>query len=41
MSTLGYPGLVLMMALESMIAPVPSEFVRAFAALADGYTLSF
>ncbi len=31
MSALGYPGLVLMMALESMIAPVPSEVVMPFA----------
>lgn len=31
MSSLGYPGLVLMMALESMIAPVPSEVVMPFA----------
>lgn len=28
---LGYPGLVLMMALESMLAPVPSEVVMPFA----------
>lgn len=31
MATLGYPGLVFMMALESMIAPVPSEIVMPFA----------
>ncbi len=31
LSSLGYPGLVLMMALESMIAPVPSEVVMPFA----------
>jgi len=31
MSSLGYSGLVLMMALESMIAPVPSEVVMPFA----------
>ncbi|MCC6486947.1 MAG: DedA family protein [Candidatus Hydrogenedentes bacterium] len=31
MSALGYPGLVIMMALESMIAPVPSEVVMPFA----------
>lgn len=31
MSALGYPGLVIMMALESMIAPVPSEIVMPFA----------
>ena len=31
MGILGYPGLVLMMALESMIAPVPSEIVMPFA----------
>jgi membrane protein DedA with SNARE-associated domain len=31
MKALGYPGLVFMMALESMIAPVPSEIVMPFA----------
>ncbi|MDX9974423.1 MAG: DedA family protein [FCB group bacterium] len=31
MATLGYPGLVLMMTLESMVAPVPSEIVMPFA----------
>lgn len=31
MGILGYPGLVLMMALESMVAPVPSEIVMPFA----------
>lgn len=31
MEVLGYPGLVLMMALESMVAPVPSEIVMPFA----------
>jgi membrane protein DedA with SNARE-associated domain len=31
MASLGYPGLVLMMALESMIAPIPSEVVMPFA----------
>lgn len=31
MEALGYPGLVIMMALESMIAPVPSEIVMPFA----------
>lgn len=31
MEALGYPGLVFMMALESMIAPVPSEIVMPFA----------
>ncbi len=31
MEFLGYPGLVFMMALESMIAPVPSEIVMPFA----------
>ncbi len=31
METMGYPGLVFMMALESMIAPVPSEVVMPFA----------
>ena len=31
MSALGYPGLLIMMALESMIAPVPSEIVMPFA----------
>jgi membrane protein DedA with SNARE-associated domain len=31
MALLGYPGLVLMMALESMVAPVPSEIVMPFA----------
>ncbi|MBI3117725.1 MAG: DedA family protein [Candidatus Hydrogenedentes bacterium] len=31
MEVLGYPGLVIMMALESMIAPVPSEIVMCFA----------
>lgn len=31
LSVLGYPGLLLLMALESMIAPVPSEAVMPFA----------
>ena len=31
MGVLGYPGLVIMMALESMVAPVPSEIVMPFA----------
>lgn len=31
MEVMGYPGLVFMMALESMIAPVPSEVVMPFA----------
>jgi membrane protein DedA with SNARE-associated domain len=31
MAVLHYPGLVLMMALESMVAPVPSEIVMPFA----------
>lgn len=31
LSTLGYPGLTLLMALESMIAPIPSEAVMPFA----------
>lgn len=31
MGATGYPGLVLMMALESMVAPVPSEIVMPFA----------
>lgn len=31
MQAMGYPGLVFMMALESMIAPVPSEIVMPFA----------
>ena len=31
MSALGYPGLVIMMGFESMIAPVPSEVVMPFA----------
>lgn len=31
MNVLGYPGLFLMMALESMVAPVPSEIVMPFA----------
>jgi membrane protein DedA with SNARE-associated domain len=30
-SALGYPGIVFLMALESMIAPVPSEIVMPFA----------
>ena len=30
-ASLGYPGLFIMMALESMIAPVPSEAVMPFA----------
>jgi membrane protein DedA with SNARE-associated domain len=31
LSALGYPGLVFLMALESMIAPIPSEAVMPFA----------
>ena len=31
MARLGYPGLLLLMALESMVAPVPSEAVMPFA----------
>lgn len=31
MQVLGYPGLTFMMALESMVAPVPSEIVMPFA----------
>lgn len=31
LESLGYPGLVLLMALESMVAPVPSEAVMPFA----------
>ena len=31
MEILGYPGLLILMALESMIAPVPSEVVMPFA----------
>ena len=31
MASLGYPGLFLLMALESMVAPVPSEAVMPFA----------
>ena len=31
MAAMGYPGLVIMMGLESMIAPVPSEVVMPFA----------
>jgi len=31
MDALGYPGLIIMMMLESMIAPVPSEVVMPFA----------
>ncbi|MEK6901851.1 MAG: DedA family protein, partial [Nanoarchaeota archaeon] len=33
---LGYPGIVLLMALESMIAPVPSELVMPFAGFLAG-----
>lgn len=38
MSRMGYPGLFLLMALESMVAPVPSEAVMPFAGflVADG-----
>ncbi len=38
MSSMGYPGLFLLMALESMVAPVPSEAVMPFAGflVADG-----
>ena len=37
-STLGYPGLVILMAMESMIFPLPSELVMPFAGFlaADG-----
>lgn len=37
-STLGYPGLVILMALESMVFPLPSELVMPFAGFlaADG-----
>ena len=31
MAVLGYAGLIVMMTLESMIAPVPSEIVMPFA----------
>ncbi len=41
-SFLGYPGLVLMMALESMIFPLPSELVMPFAGfLAAQGTMNF
>src|SRR5689334_11377342 len=33
LEALGYPGLVFLMMLESMIAPVPSEVVMPFAGL--------